>query len=168
MAHIPGMALLQKTWLPPASLLAISGAVLLTAFLFEHVGGLAPCELCWYQRYAHIAALAAAIPALVFCRRNGISAPLLAASALALLIGAGLAGYQVGVERGWFQSSCAASITGGTIEQLRAQLRAAPVVRCDEVAWSLWNISMAGWNGMLSLALGSGALYAALMRERVE
>ena len=52
------MTLLRKPWLPAAALIAISGAALLTAFLFEHIAGLAPCELCWYQRYAHMAALA--------------------------------------------------------------------------------------------------------------
>ncbi len=159
-------ALHHKPWLPPAALLAISGAVLLTAFLFEHIGGLAPCELCWYQRYAHMAALAIALPALYLNRQASISAPLLAAAAVALLIGAAIAGYQVGVEQGWFESSCATAIKGDTIEELRASLLAAPLVRCDEVAWSLWEISMAGWNGLLSLALSAGALYAAFMMER--
>ena len=52
------MAFLQIPWLPAAVLFVISGAVLLTAFMFEHVGGLAPCELCWFQRYAYFAAAA--------------------------------------------------------------------------------------------------------------
>lgn len=162
------MALLHRPWLPPAALFVISGAVLLTAFLFEHVGGLAPCELCWYQRYAYFAVLAMALPALIFCRRSGVMPPLLASAALVLLIGAGIAGYQVGVELSWFESSCATPITGTTIEELRASLLAAPVVRCDEVAWSMWGISMAGWNALLSLALGVAALYAAFMMERIK
>ncbi|SVC05074.1 uncharacterized protein METZ01_LOCUS257928, partial [marine metagenome] len=37
------MALINKPWLPAAALVAVSGAVLLTAFLFEHIGGLTPC-----------------------------------------------------------------------------------------------------------------------------
>ena len=94
--------------------------------------------------------------------------PLLAAAGLAFLVGAGIAGYQVGVELSWFESSCATPITGTTVEKLRASLLAAPVVRCDEVAWSLWGISMAGWNALLSLALGLAALYAAFMTERVK
>ncbi len=160
------MALLQIPWLPPAVLFAVSGAVLLTAFLFEHVGGLAPCELCWYQRYAYFAALAIAFAALIFCRRSGVAPPLLASAGLTFLVGAGIAGYQVGVELSWFESSCATPISGNTIEEMRASLLAAPVVRCDEVAWSMWGISMAGWNGLLSLALGLAAMYAAFMTER--
>jgi disulfide bond formation protein DsbB len=34
----------------------------------------------------------------------------------------------------------------------------APVVRCDEVTWSLMGLSMAGYNMLLSLALGLGGL----------
>ena len=29
----------------------------------------------------------------------------------------------------------------------------APLVRCDEIAWSLMGISMAGWNAIVSFAL---------------
>lgn len=162
------MALYDKPWLPAAALVAISGAALLTAFLFEYVGGLAPCELCWYQRYAHMAALAVALPCLYFNRQTSVSVPLLMAAAVAILVGAAIAGYQVGVEQSWWESSCAAPIKGDTIEKLRASLLAAPRVRCDEVAWSLWQISMAGWNALLSLALGAGALYAAIMMERAK
>ena len=160
------MALIDKPWLPAAALLTVSAAVLLTAFLFEHVGGLAPCELCWYQRYAHMAALAIALSVLYFNRQASISAPLLAAAAVAILVGAAVAGYQVGVEQSWWESSCATPIAGDTIEELRASLLEAPLVRCDEVAWSLWRISMAGWNALLSLALAASALYAAFMMER--
>ncbi len=161
------MALVQIPWLPPAALFAVSAAVLLTAYMFEHVGGLVPCELCWYQRYAYFAALAVALAALVFYRRGGVTPPLLASAGLVFLVGSGIAGYQVGVELSWFESSCATPITGNTIEELRASLLAAPVVRCDEVAWSMWGISMAGWNGLLSLALGVAAMYAAFMTERI-
>ena len=40
-----------------------------------------------------------------------------------------------------------------TIEDLRAQLLAAPIVRCDEIPWSLFGVSIAGWNAVASLAL---------------
>ncbi len=162
------MALINKPWLPAAALVAVSGAVLLTAFLFEHIGGLTPCELCWYQRYAHMAALASALLALYFNRQASVSVPLLMAVAVAVLVGAAIAGYQVGVEQSWWESSCAVPIKGDNIEELRSSLLAAPNVRCDEIAWSLWQISMAGWNALLSLVMGAGALYAAFMMERAK
>ena len=115
-----------------------------------------------------MAALAIALPVLYFNRQASISAPLLAAAAVAILVGAAVAGYQVGVEQSWWESSCATPIAGDTIEELRASLLEAPLVRCDEVAWSLWRISMAGWNALLSLVLGAGTLYAAFMMERAK
>jgi disulfide bond formation protein DsbB len=36
------------------------------------------------------------------------------------------------------------------------EIVAAPLVRCDQVQWSLFGISMAGWNAILSL--GGAAL----------
>ena len=42
--------------------LAIPAALLAGAYLSQYVGGLYPCEMCWWQRYAHMAAL---IPAVV-------------------------------------------------------------------------------------------------------
>ena len=53
-----------------------------------------------------------------------------------------------------------------TLEELRAQVLGAPVVRCDEVAWSLFGISMAGYNGLISLATGLAAM--AQLRRRGE
>ena len=162
------MAFLYKPWLPAAALAGVSAAVLLTVFLMEHFAGHAPCELCWYQRYAHMGVFALALPALALNRRPSISAPLLAAAALASLIGAAIAAYHVGVEQSWWESACATAIEGDTIEELRASLLAAPMVRCDEVLWSLWGVSMVGWNAMLSLALGGGALYAAYRMEKAK
>ena len=162
------MALTDKPWLPAAALVAVSSAVVLVAFLFEHIGGFAPCELCWYQRYAHMAGLAGALLGLYFHRQASVSATLLMVAAAAILVGVAIAGYQVGVEQTWWESSCAAPIKGDTIEELRASLLAAPNVRCDEVAWSLWQISMAGWNAILSLVMGAGGLYAAFIMKRAK
>ena len=57
---------------------AISAALLTGAFLFEHVGGMAPCSLCIWQRWAHAAVILAAMTGLLmlpsrapfFCRRR--------------------------------------------------------------------------------------------------
>ena len=42
---------------------------------------------------------------------------------------------------------------GQTIEEIRASVLAAPVVRCDEVSWAFLQISMAGWNAIASMLL---------------
>jgi disulfide bond formation protein DsbB len=33
------------------------------------------------------------------------------------------------------------------------QILAAPLVRCDDIAWQMAGISMAGWNAIVSLVL---------------
>jgi disulfide bond formation protein DsbB len=43
---------------------------------------------------------------------------------------------------------------------MRKMLLAQPVVRCDEVAWSLFGISMAGYNALISLGLAVFGLAA--------
>jgi disulfide bond formation protein DsbB len=89
---------------------------------------------------------------------------LMLVAGLAFLAGAGIAFYHVGVEQTWWAGpdSCSGGIaTGGSIEDAVERLMAAPVVRCDAIAWSLFGISMAGYNVLLSLVLGLGALVSA-------
>jgi len=134
--------------------LAASAALLAGALAFQYLGGYAPCVLCHWQRYAHAAAIVLVAGALALPRA---ATPLAGAAGLALLAGAGIAFFHIGVEQHWWQgtSGCGSAVGGATsIEELRARLLAQPVVRCDEVAWSLFGISMAGYNFIASLGLG--------------
>jgi disulfide bond formation protein DsbB len=82
---------------------------------------------------------------------------------VALLIGGGIAAFHVGVEQHWWTGTpgCGVPATSNSIEEMRAQIMAAPVVRCDQVAWSLFGISMAGYNILISLVLAAVALISA-------
>ena len=136
-----------------AAILAMAGsaATLGAGFFFQHVVGLVPCELCIWQRWPHVAAVALAALALGLRWRHG-----LALAAGALMIGAGIAVYHVGVEQHWWQgpTACGAPDFGRlTPQQMVEALRAAPIVRCDEIPWSLFGISMAGYNALLSAGL---------------
>lgn len=132
-----------------------SAALLIAAFAFQYLGGLAPCPLCIWQRWPHAAAvLIGAIGVTVFWRQARIFA---GAGAAAMATSAGLALYHVGVEQGWWQGpgACSAASPGAiSASELLDQIMATPLVRCDEVAWEMWGISMAGWNGVASLGLG--------------
>ncbi|SEA01274.1 disulfide bond formation protein B [Rubrimonas cliftonensis] len=142
------------------ALVAAASALLLAAALwFQFVEGLAPCTLCVWQRWPHVAALVLAGAGAWFGWRWAI-----ALAALALLGGAGVAMFHVGVEQGWWEglSTCAAGpITGLSTDALLAQIRDAPVARCDEAAWSLFGLSMAAWNAVASLGLATAAAFAA-------
>lgn len=133
--------------------------MLLAAFAFQHFGGLAPCKMCLWQRWPHAAAVVIGICAL------GLSTRLLPTfGALAALVTAGIGGFHTGVERGWWDgpSSCTSSGTAGlTAQELLDQILTAPLVRCDEVAWSLFGLSMASWNMVIALGLAVLWLMAA-------
>ncbi len=149
----------------PALFLVVSAALLLTVYLFQHVGGLEPCPLCVAQRYPHFAVLGLGLVALLFGQRvPWLMTGLLAAIATAYLTGAGYAAFHVGVEAGYFRSACAGAGGGaGSIEELRQRILNAPLARCDDVPWTLLGLSMAGWNGILGVVLGLAALYAAVL-----
>ncbi len=148
--------------------LAASIAVLGTALLSQYVGGLQPCILCLYQRVPYVLTIALSGLALA-TYLAGQPQPVvarwaLAACATVFLVGGGIAAYHVGVEQGWWAgtASCTSpDLNAMTIEELREHLLAAPIVRCDEVAWSLFGISMAGYNVLTSLALAGASVWLA-------
>ena len=145
----------------PLLVATASAALLLGAYLSQHVGGLHPCPLCLIQRYPHFAVLGLGlVAALVAGRRVRIG--LLALCGLALLVSAGYGVYHVGVEQGWFASACAAPMSGGTIEEIRAQVMDAPLTRCDEVPWLLIGVSLAGWNAITSVIMAGVATFGAI------
>jgi disulfide bond formation protein DsbB len=140
-----------------------STALLAGAFAFQYIGGLAPCALCLWQRWPHAAAILIGAVALATGWRG-----LLWLGALAALATAGIGGFHVGVEQGWWEglATCTAgSISGiSTADLLNPSADVAAPVRCDEIPWSLAGISMAGWNAILSLGLSAFWIAAALRR----
>ncbi|GAB4175442.1 MAG: hypothetical protein OHK0024_12430 [Thalassobaculales bacterium] len=144
-----------------------SAALLAGALAFQYLGGLPPCALCHWQRWAHLAVIGLAVAALLPAgrwQRLGLGRGLLALAWLALAAGIAIAFYHAGVEQKWWlgPSGCTGSGAGaGSIEDLRQMLLAAPVVRCDDIPWSLAGLSMAAWNGVISAALLAGSLLAA-------
>jgi disulfide bond formation protein DsbB len=148
--------------------LIVSAATVGGAYAFQYLGGLAPCVLCWWQRYAHFAVIGFAVLALLPVGATARSLLLLGAAAAALT-GAGIAVFHVGVEQHWWQGTaeCGSTIGGATsLDEMRKMLLAQPVVRCDEVAWSLFGISMAGYNALISLGLAVFGLMAAVQGLR--
>lgn len=140
-------------------LIGASVAVLAGALVFDYGLGIKPCAMCLWQRWPYAVVLAVLGPGLAFAPR-GLLPLLLGGAALAFLVGGGIAVFHVGVEQHWWAGtpSCGvpATPTGGgmmTLEQLRAEIFASPIVRCDVVAWSLFGISLAGFNIVISLAL---------------
>jgi disulfide bond formation protein DsbB len=141
-----------------------SAALLAGAFAFQYIGGMAPCQLCLWQRWPHAAAVLIGVLALVL---GGRLLPVL--GALAALASAGIGAFHVGVEQLWWEGlpSCTAgSISGIAVEDLlNPDVVVAAPVRCDAIAWQLAGISMAGWNVILSVVLAVLWLMAARRRQ---
>ena len=149
-----------------ASSLALLGsiAVIAGAWLFQTVGGLAPCELCLLERWPYYIAIALLLLAFATGLRRGFATLLITLVLLFYLAGSVLAFYHVGVEQHWFAgpSACTGPTSAAhTVAALKAQLMGQQPVRCDEVQWSLFGISLAGWNLAASLVL-AGLLFIAL------
>lgn len=149
-----------------AVIVLVASLVALAAALIAQYGfDLQPCVLCIYQRWPYAVAALLALVSLVVPLAG--RAPLLLGAAAALVVGAGIAGYHVGVEQHWWAGTAACTGTSGTpqsLAELRAQVLAAPIVRCDEVAFSLFGISMAGYNLIYALALS--VLTVVMLRRR--
>lgn len=147
------------------TLIAAGGslALLLGAFAFQHIGGLAPCKLCLWQRWPHAAAIA--IGALALALGNRLLAWL---GALAALATAGIGIFHTGVERGWWEgpSTCTSSGMGNlSADELFDKIMNAPLIRCDEVAWSMLGLSMASWNAIIAIVLAAIWVKAALTQD---
>lgn len=151
------------------SVAGLSAAALAAAYVSQYGFGLMPCELCLWQRWPHWAAIAFALAGAM--ARGRVGAFLLTAAALSLLAGAGIAGFHVGVEQKWWAglASCGGAVSSaGSLDALRAELLGRAPVRCDEPAFVLAGISMAGWNGLLSLAIAGLAFVSgrAMLKRR--
>ncbi len=150
-----------------ALVLAASAAVLGAALLSQYWGGLAPCELCLLQRWPWGVAIVISFVATMAGNRSALPwVALLLAAVFA--VSAALASYHVGVEQHWFAgpNACSGAATAAdTVEALKAQILRQQPVRCDEVAWSLWGVSLAGWNMLASMAM-LGYCLVAFARSR--
>jgi disulfide bond formation protein DsbB len=151
----------------PLGLAGTAALALLLALASQYLGHLNPCELCMDQRWAHVWTIVLLLPAIARPGNATLRRLSLAAGGIGFLVGLGIAGFHVGVEQHWWEgsTSCVGLKGATSLEDLRAQILAAPVVRCDEIQFSLLGLSMAAWNGLLCLILAGLALAAAAGKE---
>jgi disulfide bond formation protein DsbB len=135
----------------------VPAALLGGAYVAQYGFGLFPCEMCWWQRYPHFVAGALGLAA--FAVRPGRG--LIVLAGLAVLTSGLIGGFHAGVEYGWWEG-----ITACTAAKVNVlDIGAAPLIRCDVAPWSLWGISLAGFNFLISSASGAAIVALAAYRK---
>ena len=139
-------------------------ALLGGALISQYVGGLYPCEMCMWQRWPHLVAIFFALDAIALRSRPGLSALFTGLAALAVAVSGAIGVFHAGVEYGWWEglTACSTTATGATTQDMLASIMAAPITRCDVAPWSLFGISLAGYNAIISL--GAAAVIAVLLQ----
>lgn len=136
--------------LSPFFLILISVMPLLAVYISQFFFGMEPCILCIYQRIPYFLIIAVNIIAF-FVKKRSLKKVIICFSILALLTGAGIALFHVGVEKGRFIMDCYSAVdTTADIDDLRKILMGKPTVPCDKPQFVFLHISMAGWNFLYS------------------
>ena len=141
--------------------------ILATAYAFEYLANLQPCVLCIYQRIPYAVAIGLMLLTIILRKHSQTNLILFIAVSVVFAVGSAIAIFHIGVEQQLWQGTpeCGNFINTASVEALRKQLLAQPIVRCDEVAWSLFGISMAGYNFLISTSLLLYSLVIVLHRK---
>ncbi|MCX7677205.1 MAG: disulfide bond formation protein B [Alteraurantiacibacter sp.] len=142
--------------------LVVPALLLAGAYVAQYGFGLYPCEMCWWQRWPHFAAVVLALGALAISPWARLLAGL---AGLAILVSGLIGVFHAGVEYDWWEGITACAVPAGAaggdpLEAIFAQ----PTVSCDQPAWTLAGISLAGFNAIFSIA-GAMAIFALLRRK---
>ena len=127
--------------------------------------GLVPCEMCWYQRYPHYAAILIALLSFLVPGRQPQRALVLLAG-IAIAISGGIGVFHAGVEYHWWQgiTACTAQAHGSNPMEMLTEALRRPLIRCDVAQWTLFGISLAGFNAIISLT-GAAAIFVLALRK---
>jgi disulfide bond formation protein DsbB len=137
----------------------VPAALLGGAYVAQYGFGLPPCEMCWWQRYPHFAALGFGMAAYAM-KPPQVWAAL---AGLAIITSGLIGGFHAGVEYGWWEGITGCSTLPTNIDVMDPA--AAPLIRCDVAPWKLLGISLAGFNFLISSTLGAAIVALAAYRR---
>ena len=148
-----------------APLVALAAPLLLYggALVSQYVFGLHPCEMCYWQRWPHQAAIVFAALALLLRGNDQAMRALTLLAAVAIAISGAIGIFHAGVEYGFWEglTTCSSGASGPISLN---DIMAAPITRCDVPQWTLGGVSLAGFNAIFSF--GAAALVLTLLRRR--
>lgn len=145
-------------------MVALSIFSLASALVAQYGFNLRPCDLCLYQRVPFVLNIFLGVWAYAMPK---LHRPLIGIAGLAFLANSVIAFFHSGVERKWWVgiTGCTTPDMSGTVEDLLKRITETDVVRCDEIPWSLFGLSMANYNVVFCLGLGMICLIYVFIRR---
>jgi disulfide bond formation protein DsbB len=153
----------------PAFLFLLGLATILGAWAFQIYGGFVPCKLCLEQRVPYYVGLPILLVALINAAVGGpawLTRVALGAAAIVFLYGAYLGGFHAGVEWALWEGPADCGATGAATSSgnLLDDINNIRIVSCSDASWRFpdgWGLSFAGWNAVVSVVIGLGAIIGA-------
>ena len=132
----------------------ISSLMLLSAIYLEYFHGALPCDLCITQRWFHGAIISYSFIIILIINKTIISNKLLILIGAILWLSSSLAGlYHFGIEMNFWTGpdGCSSNIDFSK-DTLTYLLNKSPI-KCDEVMFEIFGLSLAGWNALASFCI---------------
>ena len=132
-------------------ILGLSILIILLTYLFEYILELPPCKLCLYQRIPYFIVIFSGI--LIYFKQDKF---FLLISLLMFTINLCISSFHSLVERKLisYDTGCSSNSENfDNIDQLRSFLEKAPIIKCDEIIFSLFGLSLANLNIIILLIL---------------
>ena len=129
----------------------VSSIMLISAFYLEYFHGALPCDLCITQRWFHGAIIAYSLVIIFILNKTSISKKLLLLGGTILWLLSSIAGlYHFGIEMNFWTGpdGCSSNIDFSK-NTLKYLLSKSPI-KCDEVMFKIFGLSLAGWNALVS------------------
>ena len=129
----------------------ISSFMIISAFYLEYFHGALPCDLCITQRWFHGAIIAYSAIIIFILNKTSISKKLLLLVVTILWLSSSVAGlYHYGIEMNFWTGpdGCSSNIDFSK-DTLTYLLNKSPI-KCDEVMFEIFGLSLAGWNAVTS------------------
>ena len=128
--------------------------MLLSAFYLEYFHDAFPCDLCITQRWFHVLIISYSLIAFLILEKNFITDKLILMGLSLTWIASSIAGlYHFGIEMNFWSGpdECSSSIDFSK-DLLKYLLNKSPI-KCDEVIFNIFGLSLAGWNALISFVI---------------
>ena len=132
----------------------LSSLMLISAFYLEYFHGALPCDLCITQRWFHGAIISYSLIIIFFLDKISISEKLLLFGGGILWLSSSIAGlYHFGIEMNFWTGPDGCSSNIDFSKDTLTYLLSKSPIKCDEVMFKIFGLSLAGWNAVASFLI---------------